>query len=118
MSRAFVIGALLAAAVAGGGAPARAHGVTVTVSGGSPPPADPAKRPVVIGPQPVFVVPYVCFLPGYWAYQWVGQTYAYSVWVPGQWSAEGTWVEGHYEPRTYMTGYYQPVWIEGRRIAC
>jgi hypothetical protein len=71
-------------------------------------------RHIVVVPQPIYVAPSTCFAPGYWAYQWVPQGYGYNVWVPGQWSADGMWIEGHYAP----AGYYQPYWVEGRYVAC
>ena len=77
-----------------------------------------SPRPVFVAPAPVFFVPSYslarCRVPGYWSYQWVPQSYTYDVWVPGQWSPEGTWIDGHYEQRLYSTGYYQPIWIDDR----
>lgn len=64
-------------------------------------------------PHTVFVTQCVV-LPGAWSYLWVPQSYTYTVWVPGQWSPEGTWIAGHYAPQTYSTGYYQPIWVPGR----
>ena len=71
------------------------------------------QRPVVIIPQVVFVAPNRCWQPGYWTYQFVPQSYSYSSWVAGQWSPDGEWIEGHYAPSFYNTGYYQPLWVEG-----
>jgi hypothetical protein len=71
------------------------------------------QRPVVIIPQVVFVAPNRCWQPGYWTYQFVPQSYSYSTWVAGQWSPDGEWIEGHYAPSFYNTGYYQPLWVEG-----
>jgi hypothetical protein len=71
-------------------------------------------RHIVVVPQPIYVSPSTCVVPGYWAYQWVPQGYGYNVWVPGQWSVAGIWIDGHYEP----AGYYQPYWVEGRYVAC
>jgi hypothetical protein len=60
---------------------------------------------------PVYVAePRRCLVPGYWAYAWVPQSYAYSVWVDGQYSEEGLWIAGHWEPRIYASGYYAPYW--------
>ena len=70
-------------------------------------------RPVIVIPQTVFVVPTRCWRPGYWTYQFVPQSYSYSTWVAGQWSPDGQWIEGHYAPSFYNTGYYQPLWVEG-----
>src|SRR5438876_3751563 len=54
---------------------------------------------------PVYVVePRRCVVPGSWAYTWVPQDSTYSVWVDGQDSAEGLWIEGHWEPRIYYSG--------------
>lgn len=34
--------------------------------------------------------------------------------VPGFYTAEGVWVENHYQPQMIQTGYsQQPVWVEG-----
>ena len=61
---------------------------------------------------PVYVVkPRRCLVPGSWAYAWVPQNYAYNVWIDSQYSPEGFWMEGHWEPRVYASGYYQPYWI-------
>jgi hypothetical protein len=76
------------------------------------------QRPVFIVPQTVFVTPGQCWQPGYWTYQWVPQTYTYSTWVAGQWSPEGYWIDGHYAPSQYSTGYYHPLWVEGYYAAC
>jgi hypothetical protein len=48
----------------------------------------------------------------------VPQTYTYSAWVAGQWSPDGRWIDGHYAPRQYATGYYHPLWVEGYYTAC
>ncbi len=76
------------------------------------------ERPVFVVPQLVFVSPGRCWQAGYWSYQWVPQSYSYSTWVAGQWSPEGDWIEGHYEPAWYTTGYYQPLWTEGYWTRC
>ena len=78
-----------------------------------PVPALVDPRPVYVVPTPVYVAP-SCYLPGRWDYQWIPQTYSYSVWVPGAWAPDGAWIDGHYEARLYWTGYYQPYWIDGR----
>ena len=70
-------------------------------------------RPVIIIPQTVFVTPNRCWQPGYWTYQFVPQSYSYNTWVAGQWSPDGQWIEGHYAPSFYNTGYYQPLWVDG-----
>lgn len=75
-------------------------------------------RPVVIVPQVVFVTPSRCWQAGYWAYQWVPQSYTYSTWVAGQWSPDGYWIDGHYAPSVYQSGYYQPLWVEGYWTRC
>jgi len=68
--------------------------------------------PVVVFPQPVYVVsPRRCAVPGYWAYTWVPQSYVSSVWVPGHYNSDALWVDGHYAPRAYTWGYYQPYWV-------
>jgi len=79
-----------------------------------------APSRIIVSTPPVLVFPvYVaqprrCFVPGYWAYAWVPQSYQYGAWVDGQYSAEGLWLEGHWEPRTYSWGSYQPYWIPPR----
>jgi hypothetical protein len=75
-------------------------------------------RPAVVVPQTVFVTPGRCFQSGYWTYQWVPQTYTYTTWVPGQWSPDGRWIDGHYAPSQYSSGYYHPLWVEGYYTAC
>lgn len=77
------------------------------------------RQSVVIVPSPVYVVsPQYCTTPGYWSYFWVPQQYAYNDWVPGQWSPDGAWIDGHYETRSYGSGYWQPYWVEGSTSAC
>ena len=73
---------------------------------------------VIVAPLNVFVfAPYAapssCYVPGYWTYQWVPQTYSSNVWMDGQWTPAGTWIDGHYEQRVYSSGYYQQIWIDG-----
>ena len=68
---------------------------------------------------PVYVVqPRRCLVPGSWEYAWVPQSYAYNVWVDSEYSVEGLWVEGHWEPRVYSSGSYQPYWIPERWSDC
>lgn len=78
----------------------------------------PPPSRVIIVPRPVYVVPSRCWVPGYWTYQWVPQSSAHNVWVPGQWSPGGTWIEGRWETRVHGSGYYQPYWVEGYYAAC
>lgn len=120
-----LVGVLLVLTLfAGGPAPADAGGVTIIVGGGHhqrlrhghhvPPHAH-----VFVVPRTIFVVPSLppCrWVPGYWTYRWIPQSYAYDVWVPGHWSPDGTWIQGHYAPHTVSTGYHQPVWVEARCI--
>jgi len=75
-------------------------------------------RLAVVIPQLVFVSPGRCWQAGYWNYQWVPQPYSYNTWVPGQWSPDGFWIEGHYEPAWYNGGSYQPYWVEGYWSRC
>jgi hypothetical protein len=75
-------------------------------------------QPVIVIPQTVFLTPNRCWQPGYWTYQFVPQSYAYTSWVAGQWSPDGRWVDGHYEPSYYNSGYYQPLWVEGYYAGC
>ena len=79
------------------------------------------RRPpaVVVVPVPVYVAsPRRCVVPGYWAYSWVPQNYVSNVWVPGYYDYDALWVEGHYEPRAYPWGTYQPYWVPERRDSC
>jgi hypothetical protein len=73
---------------------------------------------VIIVPQTTYIVERRCVTPGYWTYQWVPQVYAYNSWVAGQWAPDGSWIDGHYEPRYYQSGYYQPYWVDGYESAC
>src|SRR5215467_338908 len=75
----------------------------------------PRSLPVVVITQPVYIAaPPSCVVPGYWAYAWVPQSYASSVFVPGYYNSDALWVDGHYESRTYTSGYYQPYWVPER----
>jgi hypothetical protein len=77
------------------------------------------RFPVIVVPQPVVVVaPRRCLEPGYWAYTWVPQYYVSTDWVPGHYDTNALWVEAHYEPRTYTSGYYQPYWVPERWASC
>jgi len=68
--------------------------------------------PVIVITQPVYLVaPQACVVPGYWAYTWVPQSYVSNVWVPGYYNYDALWIDGHYEPRAYTWGYYQPYWV-------
>lgn len=78
----------------------------------------PHRQPVIVVPQTVFMTPTRCWQPGYWTYQFVPQYYTYSAWVEGQWSADGRWIDGHYAPAQYSSGYYQPLWVDGYYTAC
>ncbi|MBI2198470.1 MAG: hypothetical protein HYU42_07700 [Candidatus Rokubacteria bacterium] len=80
---------------------------------------DPRTR-VIVAPRtyyyaPSYVAPvYPRWMPGYWTYQWVPQMSTSYAYVPGFYTAEGVWVESHYQPKMIQTGYYQqPVWVEG-----
>jgi hypothetical protein len=75
-------------------------------------------RPVIVVPQTVVVTPNRCWQPGYWTYQFVPQYYTYSTWVAGQWSPDGRWIDGHYAPAQYSSGYYQPVWVGDYYTSC
>ena len=81
----------------------------------------PRRRPpsVVVVPVPVYVSsPRRCVVPGYWAYSWVPQNYVSNVWVPGYDNYDALWIDGHYEPRAYTWGYYQPYWVPERWDSC
>jgi hypothetical protein len=80
---------------------------------------DPGVR-VIVAPRvphvpPVFVAPAPIprWVPGYWAYQWLPHVSTAHVYVPGYFTADGLWVESHYEARVTQTGAYQPVWVQG-----
>jgi hypothetical protein len=73
---------------------------------------------IFVSPPVVYAAPRECVTPGYWAYQWVPMTYTQSTWVPGAWTADGTWREGHYAQHAYASGYYQPYWVPGQTYAC
>ena len=71
--------------------------------------------PVFIITQPVYVAaPPACVVPGYWAYTWMPQSDVSNMWVPGYYNGDALWIEGHYEPRAYSWGYYQPYWVPER----
>ena len=53
------------------------------------------------------------WVPGYWAYTWVPQGQATSVWVPGYYDKDGVWVAGYHAAQVVQSGYYQPYWISG-----
>jgi hypothetical protein len=116
---------LAALALAGAPAPAAAD-VKIIIGGGRPhahppghhPPRFIGGRPVVVWPQPVYIAPRRCQAPGYWTQQWVPQTQIYYVWAPGQYNSDALWIEGHYEPRAYQTGYWQPLWVDARWADC
>jgi|ERR1043166_5290913 hypothetical protein len=76
------------------------------------------RGPIVVVPQVVVVSPGRCWQDGYWDYQWVPQPTPYDAWVPGQWSADGVWVQGHYEAAWYDGGAYQPFWVGGYWARC
>ncbi len=124
---------LVAVLAAGIPAGAGATGLKVTANGGSDDPrlqypdprqpkSDPRQQanvvprplPVIVITQPVYVAAPSCVVPGHWAYAWVPQSYASSVWVPGYYNEDALWVEAHYESRTYTSGYYQPYWVPDR----
>ena len=76
------------------------------------------RQQIIIVPQTTYIIQRQCVAPGYWAYQWIPQTYAYNTWVASQYAPDGSWIEGHYEPRYYASGYYQPYWVEAAAAAC
>jgi hypothetical protein len=75
---------------------------------------------VFVTPPPVLVyaAPRQCVSPGYWTYQWIPTSYTQSIWVPAGFTAEGAWIDGHFEQRAYASGYYQPHWIPDQAYAC
>ena len=77
------------------------------------------RFPVVVVPQPVVVVsPRRCLELGYWTYNWIPQTYVSNEWVAGYYDSNALWIEGHYAPRAYTWGYYQPYWVPERWGSC
>ena len=118
---------LLTMLVAGAPASADAGGVKITINGGTAfhqgHPVHPhhlhSGGRVIVLPQPVYIVqPRRCLAPGYWTYPWVPQSYTDYVWVAGQYSSDALWVDGHWEPRVYAAGSYQPYWIPERWTDC
>ena len=73
---------------------------------------------VVVGPPVFYAAPRECVSPGYWAYHWVPTAYTQSTWVPGGWTSDGAWLDGHYEQHAYASGYYQPYWVPGQTYGC
>ncbi|HEX3179492.1 MAG TPA: hypothetical protein VHZ49_22645 [Methylomirabilota bacterium] len=73
---------------------------------------------VFVNPPVVYAAPQQCVSPGYWAYQWVPTAYSQSTWIPGGWTADGAWIDGHVEQRAYASGYYQPYWVPDQPYAC
>lgn len=135
MATRVALAAVFVALVAGGHAPVEAGGVKAVVNGSAPFTqrvfVAPGGQVVVNAPSqiivatprvwafPVYVVqPRRCLVPGSWAYAWVPQNYAYNVWIDSEYSTEGLWMEGHWEPRVYSSGYYQPYWIPERWSDC
>jgi hypothetical protein len=72
----------------------------------------------VVSTQIVAVVPSQCVAPGYWSYRWVPYTTTDNVWVSGSWAADGSWIDSHWEPRPYSSGYYEPYWTPEQPYAC
>ena len=131
MALAVIVAVLGLTLSAGVPAPAAAGGVNIVVGGGhrlhsgvgqmhhhTHPPGlrvHPHKH-IFFVPRTILVVrsaPSPRWVPGFWTYRWVPQSWSYNVWVPGRWSPEGIWIEGHSEQRIVAGGYYQPVWLGG-----
>lgn len=64
-------------------------------------------------PGPYVAPSYGQWTPGYWAYTWVPQGQATSVWVPGYYDRDGVWVAGYHATQLTQSGYYQPYWVSG-----
>ena len=136
MPRVMALVLLVVIAIASGPTPAAAGGARVVISfGAAPPPRVVVPRGsqviinapsrIIVGPgpwrhpAPIYIYePRRCVVPGYWAYAWIPQTSTADVWVDGQYSPDGLWVEGHWEPRVYTSGSYQPYWIPERWTSC
>jgi hypothetical protein len=73
---------------------------------------------VFVTPPLVYAPVRECVSPGYWAYQWIPTQYTTTTWVPGGWSADGSWIEGHYAYHSHTSGYYQPYWVPGQSYTC
>jgi len=115
--------ALLAAVLAGRPGAAEAGGVRIVIGG--PPFAGrphhvvrPHPGRVIVVPRPVYLAPRRCLAPGAWTYQWVPQSQVYYAWVPAHYNTDALWVEGQYVPQVFQSGYWQPIWIEGRWVDC
>lgn len=75
----------------------------------SQPPPRPARQPS-FGPYP-YAYSAPVWPSGYWSYVWVPQVYTAWILVPGGLDADGSWIDAHYEPQAYQSGYYQQVWV-------
>jgi len=79
----------------------------------------PYQRPIPYAYAPTYLPgPYVGplygqWVPGYWAYTWVPQGQATSMWVPGYYDKDGVWVAGYSAAQVTQSGYYQPYWVSG-----
>jgi hypothetical protein len=77
---------------------------------------------VIVVQQPVYyqtaAAPGQCVTPGYWSYAWVPYTTTQNVWVQGSWTADGAWIDSHWELRPYSSGYYEPLWTPAQSYAC
>lgn len=126
MTRHARLAAAIATAILGAfvwlGAPstAQADGTKVFAGAGNPlglrpmppvpqPPPRPSWQPRP-APYPYFYSAPV-WSSGYWSYVWVPQVYTAWALVPSGFGWDGSWVDAHYEPRTYAGGYYQQVWV-------
>ena len=63
--------------------------------------------------QPAGVSTVGRWVPGYWSWEWVDQTYTYQVLAPGHYNDAGVWVEGQYENRAVDNGYHRRIWVDG-----
>ena len=84
----------------------------------APPPQVVIVQQPVVSTQIVAVAPSQCVAPGYWAYRWVPYTTTENVWVAGSWAADGSWIDSHWEPRPYSSGYYEPYWMPEQPYGC
>ena len=93
--------------------PHRRRPITIIAAPVAPAPQTIVVQQPIYYPVPVMAAASECVAPGYWSYRWVPYTTTQNIWVPGSWAADGSWIDSHYEPRPYSSGYYEPLWTPG-----